>query len=53
MGYDVVSGPELETDEYCFERLNLPKGHPARDMQDSFLYNTRLFIKNTNISSTS
>ena len=36
MGYDVVSGPELETDEFCFERLNLPKGHPARDMQDSF-----------------
>jgi len=36
MGYDVVDGPELETDEYCFERLNLPKGHPARDMQDSF-----------------
>ena len=36
MGYDVVSGPELETDEYCFERLNLPKNHPARDMQDSF-----------------
>ena len=36
MGYDVIDGPELETDEYCFERLNLPKGHPARDMQDSF-----------------
>ena len=36
MGYDVVVGPELETDEFCFERLNLPKGHPARDMQDSF-----------------
>ena len=36
MGYDVEVGPELETDEYCFERLNLPKGHPARDMQDSF-----------------
>lgn len=36
MGYDVVEGPELETDEYCFEKLNLPKGHPARDMQDSF-----------------
>ena len=34
MGYDVVSGPELETDEFCFERLNLPKGHPARDMQE-------------------
>ncbi len=36
MGYEVVEGPELETDEFCFERLNLPKGHPARDMQDSF-----------------
>jgi len=36
MGYDVVTGPELENDEYNFERLNLPKGHPARDMQDSF-----------------
>ena len=36
MGYDVIEGPELETDEFCFERLNLPKGHPARDMQDSF-----------------
>ena len=36
MGYDVVAGPELETDEYCFERLNIPKGHPARDMQDTF-----------------
>lgn len=30
MGYDVVEGPELETDEYCFERLNLPQGHPPR-----------------------
>ena len=36
MGYDVVSGPELETDEYNFKRLNLPDGHPARDTQDSF-----------------
>ena len=36
MGYDIIDGPELETDEFCFERLNLPKGHPARDMQDSF-----------------
>ena len=36
MGYEVVDGPELETDEFCFKRLNLPEGHPARDMQDSF-----------------
>ncbi len=45
MGYDVVSGPELETDEYCFERLNLPKGHPARDMQDSFYISTEYLLR--------
>ena len=48
-GYDVVSGPELETDEYCFERLNLPKGHPARDMQDSF-YITPEYLLRTQTS---
>ena len=36
MGYDVADGPELETDEYCFQRLNIPLGHPVRDTQDSF-----------------
>ena len=36
MGYDVVEGPEVELDEYNFELLNLPKGHPARDAQDTF-----------------
>ena len=45
MGYDVVSGPELETDEYCFERLNLPQGHPARDMQDSFYVTTEYLLR--------
>ncbi len=45
MGYDVVSGPELETDEYCFERLNLPKGHPARDMQDSFYISPNYLLR--------
>ena len=45
MGYDVVDGPELETDEYCFERLNLPKGHPARDMQDSFYVTTEYLLR--------
>lgn len=45
MGYDVVQGPELETDEYCFERLNLPKGHPARDMQDSFYVTTEYLLR--------
>lgn len=36
MGYTVEEGPEVETDYYNFEALNLPKEHPARDMQDSF-----------------
>lgn len=36
MGYDVVDGPEVEKDLYNFELLNLPKGHPARDAQDTF-----------------
>lgn len=49
MGYDVISGPELETDEYCFERLNLPEGHPARDMQDSF-YITNKYLLRTQTS---
>ena len=49
MGYDVISGPELETDEFCFERLNLPKGHPARDMQDSF-YITNEYLLRTQTS---
>ena len=36
MGYDVVDGPEIEEDHYNFELLNIPKGHPARDAQDTF-----------------
>ncbi len=36
MGYDVVDGPEIEEDKYNFEMLNIPKGHPARDAQDTF-----------------
>ena len=36
MGYTVYDGPEVESDENCFQKLNLPKGHPARDAQDTF-----------------
>ncbi|MDN5326412.1 MAG: phenylalanyl-tRNA synthetase alpha chain [Moorella sp. (in: firmicutes)] len=36
LGFDVAEGPEVESDYYNFEALNLPKEHPARDMQDSF-----------------
>lgn len=36
LGFEVVEGPEIETDYYNFEALNVPKDHPARDMQDTF-----------------
>lgn len=45
MGYEIVDGPELETDEFCFERLNLPEGHPARDMQDSFYITDKYLLR--------
>ncbi|MDE6242231.1 MAG: phenylalanine--tRNA ligase subunit alpha [Anaeroplasmataceae bacterium] len=45
MGYQIAEGPEIETDEYCFEKLNLPKGHPARDMQDTFYINPELLLR--------
>lgn len=36
MGYEIVEGPEVESDHYNFELMNIPHDHPARDMQDSF-----------------
>lgn len=36
LGYDIVFGKEVESDEFNFQRLNIPKNHPARDMQDTF-----------------
>ena len=50
MGYDVVDGNEVETDEYCFKRLNVPDGHPARDAQDTF-YITNEYLLRTQTSS--
>ena len=35
MGFSIMDGPEIETDEFCFQRLNVPADHPARDMQDT------------------
>ena len=45
MGYDVVDGPELETDENCFQRLNVPLGHPARDAQDTFYIDEEYLLR--------
>ena len=45
MGYEVVEGPEVEYDLYNFEKLNIPKGHPARDEQDTFYINDRILLR--------
>ncbi|MQW23479.1 MULTISPECIES: phenylalanine--tRNA ligase subunit alpha [unclassified Lactococcus] len=45
MGYEVVDGFEVETDHYNFERMNLPKDHPARDMQDTFYINSETLLR--------
>lgn len=45
MGFTVAEGPEVETDYYNFESLNLPKHHPARDMQDTFFITSDLLLR--------
>lgn len=45
MGFEVVEGPEIETDFYNFEALNIPKNHPARDMQDTFYISDDLVLR--------
>ena len=45
MGYTVVTGPEIEYDEYNFEKLNIEKGHPARDEQDTFYINEKVLLR--------
>ena len=45
MGFDVLDGPEVETDHYNFECLNVPADHPARDMQDTFYLGEGLLLR--------
>ncbi|MEG1662517.1 MAG: phenylalanine--tRNA ligase subunit alpha [Clostridia bacterium] len=45
MGFSVAEGPEIETDEYNFQLLNVPKDHPARDMQDTFYVNNNFLLR--------
>lgn len=45
MGFDIVEGPEVESDYYNFEALNLPPDHPARDMQDSFYITSDILLR--------
>lgn len=45
LGFDVAEGPEVETDYYNFEALNIPKNHPARDMQDTFYISEEIVLR--------
>lgn len=45
MGFDIVEGPEVETDHYCFEALNMPPHHPARDTQDTFYISDSVLLR--------
>ncbi|NCC25012.1 MAG: phenylalanine--tRNA ligase subunit alpha [Deltaproteobacteria bacterium] len=45
LGYEIVSGPEVENDFYNFEALNLPADHPARDMQDTLYITDRILMR--------
>ena len=45
LGFDIVEGPEVETDYYNFEALNIPKNHPARDMQDTFYISENVVLR--------
>jgi phenylalanyl-tRNA synthetase alpha chain len=45
LGFDVAEGPEVETDYYNFEALNIPKNHPARDMQDTFYISQNVVLR--------
>ena len=45
MGYNIAEGPEVELDVFNFELLNVPKGHPARDMQDSFYISENVLLR--------
>ncbi len=45
LGFDIAEGPEVETDYYNFEALNIPKNHPARDMQDTFYISDNIVLR--------
>ncbi len=45
MGFEIFEGPEIDTDYYCFQALNIPKDHPARDMQDTFYFTDNILLR--------
>ncbi len=51
LNFSLYEGPEIETDEFCFERLNVPKNHPSREMQDSIYIKEPELLLRTQTSS--
>ncbi len=51
LGFSIYNGPEIETDEFCFQRLNVPKNHPSRDMQDTIYIKEPDYLLRTQASS--
>lgn len=45
LGFEIFEGPEIELDYYSFQALNIPKDHPARDMQDTFYINDNILLR--------
>lgn len=45
MGFEIFEGPEIDTDYYCFQALNIPEDHPARDMQDTFYFDEKILLR--------
>ena len=45
MGFEIFEGPEIDSDYYCFQALNIPKDHPARDMQDTFYVTDNVLLR--------
>ena len=45
LGFEVFEGPEIDSDYYCFQALNIPKDHPARDMQDTFYIGDNVLLR--------
>ena len=45
LGFEIFEGPEIEEDYYNFKMLNIPEDHPARDMQDTFYFNSNILLR--------
>jgi phenylalanyl-tRNA synthetase alpha chain len=50
LGFKIISGPEIETEEYNFDMLNIKKSHPARQMHDTFYVNNKEYVLRTHTS---